>query len=82
MHGQLFCCLAGLLSVCVCFIPQDPGNEDERIAEAKRMLREADENGDGRISKQVGLGGCGVGLGARQAACCLTGWAALRQVSG
>jgi calcium-dependent protein kinase len=33
---------------------QDPGNEDERIAEAKRMLREADENGDGRISKQVG----------------------------
>jgi calcium-dependent protein kinase len=32
---------------------QDPANEDERIAEAKRMLREADENGDGRISKQV-----------------------------
>jgi calcium-dependent protein kinase len=32
---------------------QDSGNEDERIAEAKRMLREADENGDGRISKQV-----------------------------
>lgn len=31
---------------------QDPANEDERIAEAKRMLREADENGDGRISKQ------------------------------
>jgi hypothetical protein len=27
-------------------------SEDERIAEAKRMLREADENGDGRISRQ------------------------------
>lgn len=30
----------------------EPGSEDERIAEAKRMLREADENGDGRISRQ------------------------------
>eukprot|EP00878_Enallax_costatus_P014411 GHUV01015071.1.p1 GENE.GHUV01015071.1~~GHUV01015071.1.p1 ORF type:complete len:625 (+),score=149.12 GHUV01015071.1:250-1875(+) len=30
----------------------EPDCEDERIAEAKRMLREADENGDGRISKQ------------------------------
>jgi len=27
-------------------------SEDERVAEAKRMLREADENGDGRISRQ------------------------------
>lgn len=32
----------------------EPDSEDDRMAEAKRMLREADENGDGRISKQVG----------------------------
>jgi calcium-dependent protein kinase len=32
--------------------PHESASEDERVAEAKRMLREADENGDGRISKQ------------------------------
>lgn len=29
-----------------------PADEDERVTEAKRMLREADENGDGKISKE------------------------------
>ena len=36
-------------------LPDDDGSSDaQRVLEAKRMLREADSNGDGRISLQVG----------------------------
>jgi calcium-dependent protein kinase len=53
LDGDGFIDLDELLSELPAAYFSEPSSEDERIAEAKRMLREADENGDGRISKQV-----------------------------
>ncbi|WIA22429.1 hypothetical protein OEZ86_008805 [Tetradesmus obliquus] len=52
LDGDGFIDLDELLSELPAAYFSEPASEDERIAEAKRMLREADENGDGRISKQ------------------------------
>eukprot|EP00879_Flechtneria_rotunda_P016607 GHRR01017377.1.p1 GENE.GHRR01017377.1~~GHRR01017377.1.p1 ORF type:complete len:213 (+),score=81.63 GHRR01017377.1:705-1343(+) len=52
LDGDGFIDLEELLSELPSAYFHEPASEDERIAEAKRMLREADENGDGRISRQ------------------------------
>jgi hypothetical protein len=55
LDGDGFIDLDELLSELPAAYFSEPSSQDERIAEAKRMLREADENGDGRISKQVSV---------------------------
>jgi calcium-dependent protein kinase len=76
LDGDGFIDLDELLSELPAAYFSEPSSEDERIAEAKRMLREADENGDGRISKQVGVQlrkssvRCALGGVPRHVLCC------------
>eukprot|EP00877_Chromochloris_zofingiensis_P003189 jgi/Chrzof1/12871/Cz07g10120.t1 len=53
LDGDGFISLEELLSeLPAAYLGDGDSDEDERVTEAKRMLREADENGDGKISKE------------------------------